>query len=243
MDRLQVEGLLEALRRLGFGENIEGEFVRRASFCLPHFSIRTYLEKGNDSLRFELWFQRKIDIDGYECLNYDAVLRKHTPVPDLELGGIELKVLVQQMNLIPWKEIFENKNSDAFNGAPSWEIYENIEKILLDLKQLEGFPEGIEVAQRLKVFYWADISALDSFWNASIKSRYEICQRFYLQCNQGITAEEAYRFLLNRWLEKEQSSKKKIRELPEEIKGQPAGERKTLSSNVHKKRGGRKPKS
>ena len=63
----------------------------------------------------------------------------------------------------------------------------------------------------LKLKYWAGASYQELMGSISpIKSKSEVTQRFYFfQGLTGITVEEAYRFLQNRWLEKHLLPKRK----------------------------------
>ena len=72
--------------------------------------------------------------------------------------------------------------------------------------------EGREVAVGLKLKYWAGKPYQELFGRISpLKSKTEVSQRFYLCEGQaGISVEEAYRFLQNRWLEKQMQAKRKL---------------------------------
>ena len=63
----------------------------------------------------------------------------------------------------------------------------------------------------LKLKYWSGISYQELFGNISpLKNKSEVSQRFYFsEVQTDITVDEAYRFLQNRWLEKQMEVKRK----------------------------------
>ena len=63
----------------------------------------------------------------------------------------------------------------------------------------------------LKLKYWSGISYQELFGNISpLKNKLEVSQRFYFFEGQtGISVDEAYRFLQNRWLKKQMQAKRK----------------------------------
>jgi len=70
--------------------------------------------------------------------------------------------------------------------------------------------EGREVAVGLKLKYWAGNPYHELVGSISpLKSKTEVGQRFYLFEGQPcISVEDAYRFLQNRWLEKQMQAKR-----------------------------------
>ena len=80
-----------------------------------------------------------------------------------------------------------------------------------DLNELENCEDGRTIAVGLKLKYWAGASYQELMGSISpIKSKSEVTQRFYFfQGLTGITVDEAYRFLQNRWLEKQMLAKRK----------------------------------
>ncbi|MFX5752047.1 hypothetical protein ABTE32_21750, partial [Acinetobacter baumannii] len=81
------------------------------------------------------------------------------------------------------------------------EIANKIEEVIDTLELLSQKGEGKRMADLLKFKYWSDtaaeylIPAIGSF-----KSQYEISQRFFIFDGLGISADEAYRFLCNKWM-------------------------------------------
>ena len=79
------------------------------------------------------------------------------------------------------------------------------------LSELEKIEDGKAIALDLKLKYWADISyhGFAGIINP-LKNKLEVSQRFYFFEGQaGISVDEAYRFLQNRWLEKQMQVKRK----------------------------------
>ena len=93
----------------------------------------------------------------------------------------------------------------------SWEKEQKVEAVIEDLNDLENCEDGRKIAVGLKLKYWAGAPYQELMGSISpIKSKSEVTQRFYFfQGLTGITVEEAYRFLQNRWLEKQMLPKRK----------------------------------
>ncbi len=93
----------------------------------------------------------------------------------------------------------------------SWSEEQKIESIVEDLASLEVTEEGKMVARCLKSKFWAGIQYQKLVGNVSpLKNMNEISQRFYFfEGHPGISVDEAYRFLQNRWLEKLMQNKRK----------------------------------
>ena len=79
---------------------------------------------------------------------------------------------------------------------------------------MASLEEGKEIANRLKIKHWCDTPLEELFSDLrSLRTRFEISQRFYFFDRQGgISVEEAYRFLNNRWMEKQLQAKRKQKE-------------------------------
>lgn len=93
----------------------------------------------------------------------------------------------------------------------SWEKELKVESVIESLSELEKSEDGKVVCVGLKLKYWAGISYQELFGNISLlKNKSEVSQRFYFFEGQtGISVDEAYRFLQNRWLEKQMQAKRK----------------------------------
>ena len=117
------------------------------------------------------------------------------------------------MTEIDWKSAFDFVTKKQLNleDKTSWEKEQKVESVIESLSELEKSENGKAVAIGLKLKYWAGIPYQELFGNISpLKNKSEVSQRFYVFEGQpGISVDEAYRFLQNRWLEKQMQAKKK----------------------------------
>ena len=187
-----IASLAEVLEKLGFDASLHTSLTTYISLQLPNFSIQQKAVKEGDVLKFHLFFQRKDH--AYSCLYYDAILRKNIILPSLVIDGIDLSKLDNEMKSIQWEDIFTHPHE--------------IEPIIISLQKLSASKEGKEFSEQLKVKYWCD-TPLESLMNiATLRTKYEIAQRFYFMENgNGISIDEAYRFLNNKWMEKQLKKK------------------------------------
>ena len=214
MNIQNISTLSNSLQALGFDNTINQELVKNISFKLPNFIINQRITKGNDVINCHLAFEVNGNGDSYSCLYYDAILRKEIEMPDVKIDEIEVKQLDKRMAEIKWRNIFsdnEHKKWEIEDNGTWWED-EKIENIVTDLHDLESLEEGKEIANRLKVKHWCDTPIEEMISNlSSLRSKFEISQRFYFFDGQsGISVEEAHRFLHNRWMEKQLQKKKQM---------------------------------
>ena len=188
---MNLASLTGALEKLGFDTSLQTSLNTHISLQLPKFSISYKAVKERDVLKCNLFFQRKES--GYSCSWYDAILRKEIMIPAISIDAISLEKLDQEMSLIDWNEIFHRE--------------QNIASIINDLYKLSTNKEGKDYAEQIKVKHWSD-TPLEALMNITIlKPRFEISQRFYFMDDTGISIEEAYRFLNNKWMERQQRKK------------------------------------
>lgn len=102
--------------------------------------------------------------------------------------------------------------------------------------------EGINIADCLKFKFWCDTPVQEMINNINVlKSKFEISQRFYLFNNGScISAEEAYRFLNNRWMEKNLQARKKQLEDKEGADSSSATSRSIAEKSLLQKKRGNK---
>ena len=114
---------------------------------------------------------------------------------------------------IDWRTAFDfnTKKLLNFEDKTSWEKEQKVELVIEGLSELEKSEDGKAISIGLKLKYWAGIPYQELFGNISpLKNKSEVSQRFYFFEGQvGISVDEAYRFLQNRWLEKQMKAKKK----------------------------------
>jgi len=207
-----ISALIKQLQSLGF-ENAGYSLLKRISFKPENFILSQKMEKAKDKLSFQLFFEKEISIGMYVLLYYDAVLQKETPLIDASINGINTTSLEKTMTEIDWKSAFDFVTKKQLNleDKTTWEKEQKVESVIESLSELEKSEDGKAVAVGLKLKYWAGIPFQEVFGNISpLRNKLEVSQRFYFSDGQaGISADEAYRFLQNRWLEKQMQAKSK----------------------------------
>ena len=207
-----ISALMGQLQSLGF-ENAGYSLLKRISFKPENFILSQKIEKAKDRLSFQLFFEKGIKQDIYVLSYYDAILQKETPLIDAAINGINTSNLEKSMIEIDWKNAFDFVTKKQLNleDKTSWEKELKVESVIERLSELEKSEDGKVVAVGLKLKYWSGISYQELFGNISpLKNKSEVSQRFYFFEGQtGISIDEAYRFLQNRWLEKQMHAKRK----------------------------------
>jgi len=207
-----ISALMKQLQTLGF-ENAGYSLLKRISFKPENFILSQKIEKSKDKLSFQLFFEKEVSKGKYVLLYYDAILQKEMPLIDVTINGINTTSLEKSMIEIDWKSAFDfvTKRQLNLEDKTSWEKEQKVESVIEDLSELEKSEDGKEVAVGLKLKYWAGIPYKELFGNISpLKNKSEVSQRFYfIEVQTGISVDEAYRFLQNRWLEKQMQAKKK----------------------------------
>lgn len=199
MNIQNVQMLAAMIQELGFSEQARYELLKRISFRPESFVLDIPMQKGKDVVEFQICFERRNDT--YHFKYYDASLRKVPDIPEA------YQSLDKQMNDVNWREAFAFGVSKDWSSADlqSWKNEAMIETIIIELDKIEDK----EISGRLKVKHWAHIDQ-DIFNLSSLCAKFEITQRFYFFEGEGcIGADEAYKFLHNRWMEKQMLSKKK----------------------------------
>ena len=207
-----ISALMGQLQSLGF-ENAGYSLLKQISFKPANFILSQKIDKAKDKLRFQLFFEKDFKQDIYVLLYYDAILQKETTLTDAAINGINTSNLEKLMIEIDWKNAFDFDTRKELNleDKISCEKELKVESVLEGLSELEKSDDGKGVAIGLKLKYWSGISYQELFGNISpLKNKSEVSQRFYFFEGQtGISLDEAYRFLQNRWLEKQMQAKRK----------------------------------
>lgn len=207
-----ISALMEQLQSLGF-ENAGYSLLKRISFKPENFILSQKIEKSKDKLSFQLFFEKEVSKGMYVLLYYDAILQKEMPLIDADINGISTTSLEKAMTEIDWKSAFDFVTKKQLNleDKTSWEKEQKVESVIESLSELEKSEDGKAVSVGLKLKYWAGIPYQEVFGNISpLKNKSEVSQRFYVFEGQaGISVDEAYRFLQNRWLEKQMQAKRK----------------------------------
>lgn len=228
-----INGLSNSLQALGFKNNIPQQLVKNISLRRQKFIIPQRMSWENDVVNFHLAVESDGNIGTYSCIYYDAILRKEIEIPNARVNEIEVMELDKRMKQINWTKLFEdveNKKSRPEDNG-SWLEEEKVERIVTDLQLLESLEEGAEISKCLKVKYWCDTPLEELFTEIrSMRNSFEVNQRFYfLDGQSGISVDEAYRFLHNRWMEKQLLAKKKQMDTPKV--DEQTGEAKVSSGN------------
>ncbi len=212
MNIQNISAIAEQLQLLGF-ENLGYSLLKRICFKPDSFLLSKKIEEGKDRLIFQLCFKKDSTQNAYVLMYYDAILQKELTLLDVAVNGINTITLEKRMMEIDWKTAFEFDVNKQFSieDKSSWEKEQKIESIVEDLELLSSTEEGKSVAANLKVKFWAGISNLELVGNVSpFNNTGEVSQRFYFfEGKIGITIDEAYRFLQNKWMEKQIQAKRK----------------------------------
>lgn len=215
MNVKNIADLAGQLERLGF-EKIGYSLLKRVCFKPGRFSLSHAIAKGNDRLNFQVHFDKNENVDRYFLVSYDAILHKGIVFPDNIINGINPVDLAERMSSIDWKKAFEINESKPWSieDKASWEKEQKIETIIDNLSAIDKTEEGNVFAVNLKRKYWTDIAFPGLIRNTgSIKTKSEVSQRFYFFEGQpGISVDEAYRYLQNKWMEKSIQIKRKQKE-------------------------------
>jgi hypothetical protein len=239
MDIENISALMGQLRSLGF-ENAGYSLLKRIGFKPENFILTQKIEKAKDQLSFRLFFEKDVNQGAYVLSYYDAVLQKEMPLNDATINGINISNLEKSMTEIDWKSAFDFVTKKQLNleDKTSWEREQKVESVIEDLSELEKSEDGKAVAVGLKLKYWAGTSYQELFGNISpLKNKSEVSQRFYFfEGQEGISIDEAYRFLQNRWLEKQLQAKRKQTNMEEISKAEKDNHASSGSGLLKKKR-------
>jgi hypothetical protein len=212
MNMENISALAEQIAALGF-ESAGYSLLKRICFKPERFTLSQKLEKSNEEISFQLFFERNEKGDNYFLRYYDAILETELSFTDTTVNGVDITALEKQMTGIDWKKAFDFSEKKRWtpNDKAGWENEEKIETIILSLAALEITEEGKSVSAALKLKYWTGSAYFEIFDSINQpKGKAEISQRFYCSEGQpGISVDEAYRFLQNRKLEKQIQAKRK----------------------------------
>lgn len=196
-----VKGIMEALTRVGFPESLVWPLQVHLCFAPPRFPVVHEQYRGEDRLHYQIWMVRDAITGVYAPAYYDACLVRPLALDtELECSG-QLLALNQQMRLINWAGMLD-KGANATVG--DFADLRLIAEIVQSLHELELAEEGALYADLLRLRYWAR-TPFDAYARQGVASRnaFEVSQRFhFFSDGQGITLDEAYRFLLHRLHEK-----------------------------------------
>jgi hypothetical protein len=201
-----IAALAAQLQQLGFRE-MGTLLVKRICFKPDSFFVTHLIDKGDDKLQVELFFEKKKD--EYDLKWYDIAIPQKSSSQLPEINGIHIASLENQMATVNWKQAFELNEQKPWNPKADFTNEETIEEVITGLAKLESSDEGKTVAATLKAKFWNGSNYQEIFGSITApKNRVEISQRFFIFDGQpGISLDEAYRFLQNRRMEKQMKKK------------------------------------
>lgn len=206
MDIQHISVLIETLSGLGFSSSIGRTLLFNACLQQKEFNIKERMCFGGDTINYQLYFKEDTASKNLICSYYDATLRKAVEIAASVVNGIDVVELEKRMDAVSWEMLSEANAAGTFNISDknTWRQEETIEKITKDLEMLGSTAEGVSLANALKYKFWTDMNLQITIPAlTSLKNKYELNQRFYIINGNGITASEAYRFLNNRWMERQ----------------------------------------
>jgi hypothetical protein len=212
MNIQNIAALSRQMEILGFGDH-SSWLLKQIALRPKNFFLSHQVERGRDLLHFSIFFEMINEARDYSLLYYDAVFQKEFIFPDKMINGIRVLELEKKMNLINWIEAFDSRLVKKWSAEDtgSWENENKTESVVAALQKLEEDENGFSIAMQLKQKFWADLYNREYFsGQGNFKNKTDISQRFYFFDGEaGISVEDAYRFLLNRWKEKQMQLKKK----------------------------------
>lgn len=246
MNIQNISALSAQLKAIGF-DNMGYLLAKRICLVPEDFVITEKQFKDNEQIVFHFHFQKDKKLNGYILAYYDAILQKEISLSTQVINGVNIAELQEGMNMVDWKMAFDFSTKKQFNPDDklSYEKEQKIEGLITALSEIELTEEGKQVSILLKQKYWSEIPYNELMGNiSSVKSKTELSQRFYYAEGQScISADEAYRFLQNKWLEKQMQVKRKQQEVTD---NSDAGEEPNSSSGsglLKKKRVGNSSKN
>ena len=231
------------LQELGFG-NLSAQLLKRICLKPKSFSLVTTIEKDSTRANFSIFFTKDGASDSYILKHFEGFIQLDAPLPEKLVNSVDLATLVKRMATINWRDVFNmdlNKAWDATDKT-TWSTEQIVESIITDIEALDTTIEGKRIADALRLKFWS-VNNYSSIieGNGLTRNKTQIIQRFYCFENQSpITANEAFRYLLNRQLEKAMLEQSKVKELNDsavDTNGNHTG-----SGLLKKKRKGRKSK-
>ncbi len=212
MNIQNVVALANQLQALGF-QDTGSLLLKRICFNLDNFYLQQKLNKDKEIMQFSLYFERLQKTDTYRLQYYDVLLQKENSISALPVDGISPVELEKLMGAIDWRKAFsvdENKQWNPDNKL-TWETELKISGIVESLSVLEKSEQGKAIASTLKQKFWTGTLHQEIVGSITvIKNKADVSQRFYIsEDGGGITTDEAYRFLQNKYMEKQLQLKRK----------------------------------
>jgi hypothetical protein len=226
MNIQNIAALSRQLEVLGFGDH-SSWLLKQIALRPKNFFLTHQVERSKDLLHFSIFFEMINEARDYNLLYYDAVFQKEFIFPDKMINGIRVVELEKKMSLINWTAAFDSREIKKWSmeEAASWDDENKVESVVAALQKLEEDENGCAIANQLKQKFWAEGCNREYFSGlGNFKNKTDISQRFYFFDGEaGISVEDAHRFLLNRWKEKQMQLKKKVAAASEPMVDEKAG--------------------
>lgn len=206
MDIQNIQALSALLRALEFSSEMDEKLLWHACFRQKEFYVKEQKAFGNDLMSYQVLFNENKANGKLICMHFDASLRKEIQLEPATVNGVNIQKLDDEMKAIDWKDASEFRSASEFNlsDRESWKSQAAIEKVLIHLEELAATAEGAIITDTLKYKYWIDLPLETMIPNLyHQRSKFEFNQRFYIIGEEGITAIEAFRFLNNRWMQRQ----------------------------------------
>ncbi len=212
MNIQNITELSKQLEVLGF-HDAGNLLLKRICFKPANFNLVQRVIKERDVMLFSLYFELLQKTDNYQLQYYDVTLQKANGGFALPVEGINPIELEKQMASIDWKKAFSLDDKKAWNAEDksTWETEWRISGIVESLSILEKSEPGKVIASTLKQKFWAGTLYQDIVGSITpVRNKADVSQRFYIaEDGSGITTDEAYRFLQNKYMEKQLQFKRK----------------------------------
>lgn len=212
MNIQNISELSKQLEVLGF-HDAGSLLLKRICFKTANFYLLQRVIKERDVMLFSLYFELLQKTDNYLLQYYDVTLQKANGSLVLPVDGVNPAELEKQMVAIDWKKAFSLDEKETWNpdDKSTWETELKISGIIESLSILEKSEQGKAFASTLKQKFWTGTLHQEIVGSITvIKNKADVSQRFYIsEDGGGITTDEAYRFLQNKYMEKQLQLKRK----------------------------------
>lgn len=227
MNIQNIAELSKQLELLGF-HDAGSLLLKRICFKPANFYLPQRVIKEKDVMLFSLYFEQLQRTDNYRLQYYDVTLQKANSSLAWPVDGVNPTELEKQMAAIDWKKAFSVDEKKQWNpdDKSTWETELKISGIIDNLSAIEQSETGKGIASALKQKFWAGTLHQEIVGSIPlVKNKADVNQRFYIsEDGGGITTDEAYRFLQNKYMEKQLQLKRKQvdssdESIPEESNG------------------------
>lgn len=221
MEKINWETIKAQLVALGFDHEVEEKLMAEIIFSPSVFDLRFVRPSGLDTGIFLVHIERAASGE-YAVVHYTASLRNSVVLNPAS------QVMAERMEKIDWKLIASYRGSSFVTIDLS--ILKEAFAVLQEAAKLAEYP-------LILYKYWAG-TTLEALVPgvASLKSKYELLQRFYVsEEHTAIRSDEAIRFLQNRWTERQMQQRRLQRRQEEGGQNQSASVKGNKRKPVRKK--------